>query len=456
MLVDEAVLDAAPDAGAIEEVAEPVDSGDLVGDVEEVSVPEPDTETVAEQEPVAEETSEEEQPAEEVEPPSPDGRKLPDDVKKAIKAIQATNPNAAGKIRDGLFELQAIKAVFPTVGDAATAKEFIESVGGPEGLQSLRSDLDAWQAIDQAYAEGSPDFVKGVAESNPEAFAKMVPNAVNLWAEKNPDLYGIYANSVAVNTLMGQPGVEAGLGTLQELHNLLANPEWMQQSGPAAVPFIQRAIASVINGVVGLRERASELQQKQQQKPDPKIQQFEQQKQQWEQKVQQEFEADLTSKRDAYILDKAKPWIEQATAGLNLPEGFRDIIDEKLPAEVISRLAKLGDFDQRLDSLEKTRNGKDALAHYQRGIDKIIQAATETVTKRYTRGATPAAASQKPPVVSAKPVVPLPVAKATVRSTGPLQLKSPPDMGQIDRAKTPNTDFLLGRAVLKDGRQVTW
>lgn len=368
-----------------------------------------------------------------------DGRAMPDDIKKSLKALQAVNPTAAGKLRDTFFEAKAFRDVFPTTAEAVKAKEFVDLVGGDDGFKGLQESLEQWSGLHQSFEQNPGDFAKALSQANPEAFAAMVPKALNEWAAGNPSAYSYFSNSVALNTM-----TQMGL-TPQNLQTLYAQVG----DNPAA----QQILRDVYGMVTGLQGKAQQFQQEQAQK-NPEQQKFEKQKQEWEQQRQSEFETGVNGQADSYVVEKSQPLIDQYLGGQVVTEEMRALIAEKVKAELGDRLAKIPGFGAQIDRMYKARDAAQVLPYVQRNVDKILQPAVKAVVERLYRNVAPAKGGKTAgaPGTKAQPGSQV----QAQRSTGVIELRAAPDWSRVDRSKTPDTDFLMGRAVLKDGRRVTW
>lgn len=366
-----------------------------------------------------------------------DGKTLPNDVKQALAQIKATNPAAAGKLRDSIFEVRSYRGVFPTLAEAEKARDFVQGIGGEEGLNGLRSQLEESAGLQQKYTEAPAELVKTLAE-NPEAFKQFAPAVINEWASKDPAAYSYLQNSLVVDAM-----AKAGF-TLDAIAG--------EHNAPDTPPETKRILAMMYNTLDGMQKKASDFKTTQTQR-NPEREKLEADRKAFEESRQSEFEKDLSTKTDTYTRDKADPWLKQYIGDQQLPEGVTAAINRELIVEVGTRLASIPGLDARLESLVKTRNTQEALVAVQQQVDKVIQAATKTVVERYTR----TAGTQSKPAVPGKPRVATPVKDgAPARNAGTLKLSGPPKHGQIDWGKTQQMDFLQGSGVLKDGRRVSW
>src|SRR5579862_3523190 len=79
-----------------------------------------------------------------------DGRALPKDIQRALKALRETPENAsvARALNDAYWREQAFAKVFPKPADAQAAKATLELIGGPEGIEKMQADLRSMELVD--------------------------------------------------------------------------------------------------------------------------------------------------------------------------------------------------------------------------------------------------------------------------------------------------------------------
>jgi hypothetical protein len=406
-----------------------------VGGEETVEQPDESVELGAEQ-PEGEEPAEDDldtpDPAEE-DPNAPpvvaDGRKMPDGLKKAIAGIKATNPEAAKAIKGLYWSDQEYRAAFPKPADAVAAKNLIEEIGGPEGIQGITAEREEWQQIDKDFSEGKPEFVKGLAEGNPEAFLKTAPHVINEFAQRAPEQYQYYANNVAVNTL-----ASAGL-SLDSLaaayHKFSDNPQ------------AQAVIADVHNALVGLKEKAAAFEQK---RVDPREEQLKQREQQFEEKRRADFEGSVASQAEKFLAEKMQPEIDRIVGTRKVdPEAMKGY-QEMVQAKVMKMLGEVKGFEATLEAHYRTGDAAKSVAYVQSQYNRILPVAAKVI-EPFLRNIAPGAA---------KPVAKNPVTGARQPSgPGEVVLKEMPDYSQIDFNKCTVADVMQGNAILKNGKKAS-
>lgn len=135
-----------------------------------------------------------------VEEDLPGTEKTPAEIRQALKALRDSDPKHASAVKQlhGAFErYEAVKAIFPGgVNEIKQAKEFMDLVGGHEGLESLQGVKVAAEASDAQLYEGSPDLISAIVEdlkshNKLDALGKLAPSFFD--AVKAHDEKGYYA-----------------------------------------------------------------------------------------------------------------------------------------------------------------------------------------------------------------------------------------------------------------------
>jgi hypothetical protein len=352
---------------------------------------------------------------------------MPDALKKAIAGIKATNPEAAKAIKGLYWSDQEYRAAFPKPADAVAAKTLIDEIGGQEGIQTITAEREEWSQIDRDFAEGKPEFVKGLAEGNPDAFLKTAPHVINEFATRAPEQYQYYANNVAVNTL-ASAGISLD-GLAQAFHKMAENPQ------------AQAVIAEVHNALAGLKEKATQFEQK---RTDPREEALKQKETAFEQKRRADFEGSIASQAEKYLGDKMQPEIDRIVGTRKVdPEAMKGY-QEMVQAKVMKMLGEIPNFENTLEAHYRTGDASKSVAYITSQYNRILPIAAKVI-EPYLRNIAPSAAK--------------PVGKTAVptRSAGPgeVVLKEMPDWDQIDYTKCTVADVMGGKAVLRNGKRAS-
>jgi hypothetical protein len=409
----------------------PAESTDLGDALESPAEPE-ETGTESEGEPDQAESEadsegeDEEAPAE---PVSPDGRKMPDSLKKALAAVKATSPEAAKELRGLYFANQEYRNAFPTVQDAIQAKTLVEEIGGPEGVQQIASEREEWNTLDKQYADGSNDFIKSIAEANPEAFVKIAPHAINEWASRAPEQYQYFAQSLTVNMLKN-----AGI------------PDQLAQAYHAAAenPQLQAQIAGVYNSIVDMHEKSQQFATKQK-SVDPEREKLTQEKQQFEMQRRASFEEGIAKQAETYLTDKMKPEVERILAGRKIDPEAEGTIKALVTQEVQKRLAEIPGIEAKLEAFYRTGDAQKSIEFIKAQYNRLLPEATKkVVAPLYRNIGTPAQPNKPAARTGATPAV---RAEVTLREM--------PEWKDIDFNKCTTADVVSGWAILKSGKKAS-
>jgi hypothetical protein len=141
---------------------------------------------------------------------SQDCRTIPAELREVFKA----NP----KLRDVWFSERAYREVFPTVRAAREMAELFP--GGIEDAKLYRDGAETLRHLDGLYVSNSEEshrqLAKELAELAPEAYPNFVVQAVNQWAERDPEGYKGTLRATFEDELPGW-AAEQGLPTHAQL-----------------------------------------------------------------------------------------------------------------------------------------------------------------------------------------------------------------------------------------------
>lgn len=426
-MADEMVMDAPAEVEVndtpVEEVEQPEGEVSDIGDATD----EPE-ETEGEEESEGDEGEEEEGSTE---PVSPDGRKMPDGLKKAIAGLKATSPEVAKQIKGLYWSDQEYRAAFAKPSDAVAAKTFLEEIGGQEGVQEIAAEREEWQQIDRDFAEGKPEFVKSLAENNPEGFLKTAPHVINEFATRAPEQYQWYANRLTLNTLSN-----AGLS----MQNLRGVYDRMKDSNPEAAAVV----AEVYNSLFEMNDKAAQFEQK---RPDPREEQLSKREQEFETKRRGDFESGIETSAKQYLAEKMQPEIDRIVNGRKVDaeamKGFQKMVQD----EVGRLLDVVPGIADKLEAYYRTGDAQKSIAYVQSQYNRLLPQAAKVI-EPYVRNFGPASAAKAAPVKTAN-------GKPAVSSPGSVVLKEMPAWDQIDFDKCTTADVMQGNAVLKSGKKAS-
>lgn len=423
---------------------EPIDLDTPVEDNAEVVTPEaednPELVTPPEETPEAEGEPEEE---------PTDGRKVPDEVRKALKAFRDASPEnakAASALRDSYGRELAYKAVFPSVKDAQAAQttlQTVESYGGVEGIQATIAEIEE---VDQLLAAGDPKALDKIIEVAGEGFAKIAPAMLDKLQSSNPDAYAAAIRPHLVDAI-GKSGLseafEAVIRSMEFAREPGASPEFKGKYEKQAT----EGLSKIYQYLQNLGKQAPPTAPTGTQ-PDAKFQERETAIAAREAEIFNTEVGNLANPKITTSLTKAlAPYLRNELKSVG-KEGRADVVNGIY--DEVKKLAKADPTYQRNKDAaykNKTKNAAGVAQIMSAKFDEVVgQAAKTVVGRRYGKAApstqagkaAPGAASTTAPVIAGKPVL----------------VKELPKFTDVDWDKTDDDMTMRGIRVLKNGKTV--
>jgi len=269
---------------------------------------------------------------------------------------------------------------------------------------------------------------------------KGIPHAINEFAQRAPEQYAYYANTVALNTFKNA-GID--LPTLAAAHARYANN-----------PEAQAIIAEVHNALLGLKQQAHDFEQK---RMDPREEQLKQRETEFEQRRRADFEGAVATDAEKYLADKMQPEIARyIPQGQNVDPEAQQILQDRVLAEVQRRLGEIPGFADRLEAFYRTGDKQKSLDYIKTQYNRILPEAAKKIVTPFFRNIAPKPAQQQPhrgtrPAQNGRPQGP-----------GEVVLKEMPDWKDVDQARTEQefgmnatAAVMSGKAVLKSGKRAS-
>lgn len=359
-----------------------------------------------------------------------DGRVIP----QWMKELQKNNPEAYKKAKADLFEMRDRRSVHPTVQAAREEHELIESLGGRKGAETLREDASFFKDAANQFLKGDPSFVKDLWDEDKIAAALHVQPMLDAFKTNDLDGYRSTIARIWSNDFKG-------VGFAPALHNLI---NAINSGDKANASAIAKTFQEWHDDIVGLAQKAD----------DPRIKTLlADRARQHETKQQTEHQEFLKS----YRTEAVNTVVEEGTRVFDSffknrkldSEDRNDLLRETL---AIANRAVVNDKDftaqrdkhlERGDSVSAIRLTK---ARYAREFAD----SAKRVARRYGLVSGPAKPNQPTQKPNGQP--------APKGPAGYVAVNVRPQPEDIDRSygKTTNEDIISKKAILRDGRKVTW
>ena len=362
--------------------------------------------------------------------PEGDTRRLP----QHIRDLKEANPEAFKRAKAEFYDLSARRSVHPTVQAAREEHELLASAGGAEGIARLREDGQFFKQAATQFAKGDRGFYSTLWEEDPVAAALGLSHMLELAREKDPATYK--------PTLARLWDTEfSAVGFAPALKNLRA--------AVAAKDF--DAAAAIVDSITGWQDSISSVAR---QAEDPRVKALlAERATRVENEEKTEREAFLSSyKTEAIntVVEASGKTFDSFFKGRKISDEDRtDLLRESIAyADRIVRADK--EFIEQREAHLKAGDRASALRLTQARYAKVMPEAVKRVARRYGMLAGPAKPAA--PTNGNQPARPGTGAPAQ----GFVQVTAIPSADEIDFGKSPKDMRMSGRAVLKNGRKVSW
>jgi hypothetical protein len=365
--------------------------------------------------------------------------KLSELAKKTIEELKLKNPQLAKAVQRALFAEDRLRRELPGgFKEVAQLREKIEQLGGDEGIQSLQSELDGWKDFDAKYTAGDPAVLQFLTET-PEAeaaFLKIAPAVFEKFREVNSDGYSAYISQVFVSDMREN---EIPM-TIQLLGSLLGRAQ-AQLSEPDRVEAkrLYDALSSYVNRINEFsRKPVSAAPAASKAGADPRQAELDTRetnlrKQEWQGE---------TERQHAAIFSAA--WKRLAAT---VPQNQVAPLRKLYALHLQETLAAKKDFDTNMNRFFAAKQKDGFLRTHKSAFEAAVPLALRKAMAELGIGA------RKAPATAAAPGTP---ATAKPPAPGFIPVSQKPNMAEVDNVRTTPAMWQNKRAVLKNGKQVTW
>lgn len=352
-----------------------------------------------------------------------DSKKIPQEYKDLFKKDR--------RLREMYFSNAAYKKVFGSPSEAAELVESLETMGGLQGIQAERQE---WATVDTMFAAGDPALVEQWAKDFPEGFTKIMPAALEGYYKADPEGYSHEIAKVFASTLQ-QANVAPALASLRQLVG--DNP---QAAG------IVKGLESLFTGINKLAETAPKK------SVDPERQKLQEERQAWEAQKAEIFRKDVATDVTQSIKSGIKSNLTPYLKSRKLDNESYAVLENNVNIELSKLLNADKVFQSQKTDVLATQDKARILKFLQARIDKYLPDAAKKVMRAFgsISGQRQAEIAQKQKQnLSRKDVGP--GANPTNQ-----RISRAPQSSEIDWSRTSRDDFWANRAVLRNGKKVSW
>ena len=359
-----------------------------------------------------------------------DGRVIP----AWMKALQTSNPEAYKKAKADLFELRDRRTVHATPQEARQEHDLIRSLGGAEGVATLREDATFFKSAAQQFLNGDPAFVKDLWEEDPIAAALHVAPMFESFKAKDLEGYKQFTAKLWDQEFQG-----VGFGNA------------LRVIADAIKKGDKETASSWLNSMEDWYNDISNLAKKGE---DPRVKTLlaerTRQREAQQQTQQQEFLKTYRTETTNQVVDEAAKVFDSFFKNRKLDEEDRnDLLREAIGIAnraVVADSSFVTQRDKHLQAGDAHSAQQLTKARYARELPEAVK----RVARRYG-------------LVSGAPGTPRPPNQQQQQAppkveAGFTAVNQRPEPELIDKGpgKTTPEMILEGRAILKDGKKVDW
>jgi hypothetical protein len=368
--------------------------------------------------------------------------KLSEKARAELDRIKLENPKLAREMRAALFDRQTLLAKVPGgVKEALATIEAYEAEGGSEAVQQVKAELGQWKDLDADFQAGKPEFVKDIANGNPEAFIKIAPMVLSEFSSRAPDHFAHEVSKVFAGD-MAAAEIPMHLKLLRREIEDPQNPG-KTKPGLEGVTEVYNALQSYMDRINGLAKNAPKTEAK-----APTV----------------AAGSELEQREQALTVREFTSERARVKESITEQEFTKNLGTRKLSSEKVSTIQEL--YETALDRMVKSIPGHTAkvdrflAAKDKAGYSKHMAAAIRSKAPEAMAQAFRKAGAGTKPGPLAKPAAkPGAPAVKTAPTTGFTRIGTKPNHNEVnwtETARIPGKKGGDGKFVMRDGSKVLY
>ncbi len=372
-----------------------------------------------------------------------DNGKLSKEARATIDKLKVENPKLAKAVQSALFAEDRLRREFPGVNpfkDIAQLRQTVEQLGGDEGIQSIQGELNGWKEFDAQYTAGDPKVLEFLTET-PEAqaaFLKIAPAAFEKFREAHPDGYSAYVSQVFLADMQEQQLPM----TIQLLGSVLGRAT-LSEADKAEATKLYASLTNYVNRIDAFAKKQVAAPAAAAPKgADPRAAELDTR----EQALRHTEWSNESGQQHARIFSEA--WKRLAA---NVPKEKVQLVRRLYGIHLNEKLGGKKDFAPNMDRYFKAKQKDGFLRLHESTFKDAVPLALRSAmaeagigAKKAPTAAPGAAAAKVPGAAPAKP------------ATGFTPVGTKPNFPDVDRNRTSPQMWQSNRAILKNGKSVTW
>ncbi len=365
---------------------------------------------------------------------------LADVVKKSGEALKAINPALPAAIRTAAFELSGLYREFPGgLREAVAAKQALSEYGGAEGLKETTAAIQDYGALETLFEKGDPAFIQRLADAAPQSFSQIMPAGLETWKKADPDMYNHVQARVMMQTLDGAKFSDT-LSTI-----------WERLGDDAEQKPLKDAIAQMWQTLDGYRKAGDKAPER---KVNPQDEALTRREQELAQRETRALLSPIANEGKRQLQTVTEREMNQSYQWSATDRDVQEAVIERVRQEVIKVSSKDKSFVTEFERLKARGDSAGLSRHVKNFQDRVTPSVVQRVAKLFA--VKPKGAG---PQIVKKPAGGITATAGKPAERGWEKISAQPKPSQINygaMGRSPEDMIMSNKAILKDGRKVTW
>lgn len=372
-----------------------------------------------------------------------DWKTIPPEVSTHLKEIAKTNPQLANKLQNAVYTANNfLKEIPGGIKEIRALKTSIDELGGIDQIrtqaETYRNLVEEQETLDDKARQGDASVLDTFAEIAGDGFSKLMPAAMNRWANQDKDSYSHEMSKIMVNA-MREGGMVADLNLAFRMLKL-NTPEATKE----AMECLNRC-AEWANGINTIAAKVPV-------KPavDPQIAKGQQELEAGRTKLfNDQFSSDFGSWRNSKIQEVVSP----LTNGKTLNDYQMRTLGERIVTDIKMILTADPQYMKNLNRLYAARDMAELQKFARSRTEKLLPEVAKKAYRSLFSGSGSSKKTTKPVTQNSATTT---VQTAPVKGWTKVTADKAPAPDLIDGKKTDFKMKFNKQAILKDGSKLYW
>ena len=367
-----------------------------------------------------------------------DGRKIDDATKKALASLKKVDPESAKRVAEAYFKFQGYQKVFPTIHEARGAKATLEAVGGTKGIQEMQTAVSDYDTEIAQFAKGDPELINNLWTSNPEGAELSATAMLEVIGSKDADAF----DRVMIPPMVARLEKAGFFKSMNEVTEFVK-----EGKGQEAYDLLAK-IGKFFTEAKGLQKKQLELKNR----VDPEREKLNKERADFDRQKTVEYENKIAANANTLNNKEMGKLVEPFLNEMKIPKEGRRRFVQGLQNEVWAAMKADSAFQMQARTIQKKGDSGETAEFIAEKFAELLPGIFRTYRNELY-----------PNYARLKGGKGAPAAKNGAAANGNGNSKvinvpqgARPRHDQVDWTKTSDIDWIRGKAVLLNGKSMTF